>query len=140
MTAAFFGTAVVGLGIFLHYGARETDRIIRTGQRATATVTDKEIVKGYGRRVDTYRFTYTVEGQAPKNKPLRRETWESIKVGDRFVYYFDPAEPEFGFSEPEIEMSRDVGGWFLWGSFLVVPFLVVAFLLWWRRRRSGQIA
>lgn len=136
-TAAFFGIGVTLMGILIHYGAQETDRIINTGKRATATITNKEIDPGGPRRVSTYWIDYSIEGMtSTKHKQVRKPMWDSIKVGDKFVYYYDAEEPEFGFSEPEVEMGKDVSGWFLWGSVLVVPFLIIALVLWLRQRKA----
>jgi hypothetical protein len=130
--AAIFAAGILLIGVWMHFSKAEVDRILATGKRAKAVVTEKEIQES--RRADTYWIRYDIEGLSSQYKQIPRHEWDKLKVGDSFTYYYDPAEPEFGLPEPQIEMSRDVSGVFVAGSFLVGPLLLAALILWLRRK------
>jgi hypothetical protein len=134
--AAVFAVGVGGMGGCLALGARESKRIVETGQQTRVVVLSKD--------VDARKKNHWIEVRpeespdvAPFRRILRPGDWDLVKPGDRLGYFYEPAWPQHGVIDLEIPMRTDVALWFLLGSFFVWPFLAAGAFLKVRERRKG---
>ena len=123
-----FSLLLVGIGIWLHFGFKENERILETGRKTTVTVLSKsKDVKGRSPVVEV-RLDDLPE-VAPFTRMLLGDQWEKAQPGGKLPYVYDPADPQGGVLGVPAD-RRGISPFLALGAgVFVVPFLVIGAVL-----------
>jgi hypothetical protein len=123
-----FSLLLAAIGIWLHFGVKENERILETGRKTTVTVLSKS--KGLKGRSPVVEVRLDdLPDLAPFPRTLLGEQWEKAEPGGKLPYVYDPADPQGGVLGVPADRKGIPPFLALGAGVFVVPFLVIGAVL-----------
>lgn len=119
----FFAAAMVFVALLQLHASREAMNLLATGTRVTGRC---EALSPEGPKVSprfSYRFEVSGNSYEAHDRPVHKEAWDQLRVGQPIEISYDPSQPSRNVSEPERSMFKATP----WGAFLLFGFAAAFF-------------